>query len=181
MNVLWVLHYYLLYHLPQGTWRTVLALSCICVQTKPYVLLLNFGASRKLTERLSNLPLKSRKFGFISCHLCTQPRPISTLSLSVGTPKLRKFLFPDLCFWFIVGLWPTVKILLTGLFEESYLCELNNPQGQSYFSKRNPSSRTQQNSWSQLKSSLCPWETNLLSLSAEKRKLQNRSYLNVNW
>lgn len=97
INVLWVLHYYL-YHLSQGIWRTVPALYRICVQTKPFALLLNFEASRKLTEKPSNLPLKSRKFCFISCHLYAQPRPTSTLSLSAGTPKWRKCLFPDLFF-----------------------------------------------------------------------------------
>lgn len=108
--MLWMLHYCLLYYLPEDIWIIVSVLYCIYVQTKPEVLLLNFRASGK-----------QRQFGFILCHVCSQPMPTSTLFLSGSTWKLRKisiWLISWLQFLIHCGPLAICKdmLTLTGLF-----------------------------------------------------------------
>lgn len=53
------------------------AFCCIYVQPKPAVVLLNFRASRNLTDITVDFSPSSRKFFFILCH-------VSTLSMSTA-------------------------------------------------------------------------------------------------
>lgn len=160
-----MLHYYLLYYLPEDIWIMDSVLCCIYVQTKPLVLLLNFRASRK-----------QRKFGFILCHVCTQPMPTSILFLSGITLKLRKTLFnlfPNLYFLFIVGPWPSVKmcwLLLVFFWEELSLCASGSSVSVFISQKGILHRGCRQNSWSQLRSSHCPLGSLLISSLTRKNK-----------
>ena len=94
-------------------------------------------------------------------------------------------LFPYLCFLFIVGPWPSVKmhwLLLIFFFfffwGELSLCTSEPSGGSLHSSKRNPSKRTQAEFSSQLRSSLCPWET-VLIISLRRKKKTGKKLLGV--